>query len=97
MIDQNLTDRIEGLLISYPQLRDDDRRLVANVWHYEMKHDKSISDFLTAYANNQLSNSDNITRIRRKLQEEKPELRGSKWHERHDKEQQVITDLKSIA
>ena len=96
MIDQNLTDRIEGLLISYPQLRDDDRRLVANVWYGEMNKD-GITDFLTAYATKQITMSDTITRIRRKLQEEKPSLRGTKWHERHEKETRVITDLKSIA
>ena len=95
MIPQNLTDMIEGLLIAYPSLRDDDNTLVTKVWKKEMDI-KQLPDFLTAYAYKQITMSDTITRIRRKLQEEKPELRGSKWHERHDKEQQVITDLKSI-
>ena len=96
MIDQNLTDSIEGLLISYPQLRDDDRRLVANVWYGEMNKD-GITDFLTAYATKQITMSDTITRIRRKLQEDRPDLRGAKWAERHKKETQVIQDLKRIA
>lgn len=94
---ENLTEYIEGLLRSKPHLRDDDRRLVANVWHYELKHDNSISDFLTAYVMDKITSADTITRIRRKLQELKPDLRGTKWAERHEKEQKVINDLKKIA
>lgn len=89
----NLKDKIEGLLRCHTHLRDDDMRLTANIWHYEMK---GKSDFLTAYANKDLTMADTITRLRRKIQEDNPDLRGTKWEERHEKEEKVIKDLREI-
>jgi len=93
---QTLSDIVEGMLRSYPHLRDDDNRLTASIWKYEMSMNKGITDFLTAYAYKQITMADTITRVRRKLQEMNPDLRGTTWQERHHKEQKVITDLKSI-
>jgi hypothetical protein len=80
---------VSELLKSYPQFRDDDKLLVANIW-YKQLLDKNIDpekisakSFLEFYSNDILTNSDIITRARRKVQEENPELRGSTWVERH--------------
>jgi hypothetical protein len=79
------------LLKQHPHLRDCDERLVANVWHAEIGDPSAISAYamLELYANGKLTNSDYITRVRRKLQEENPELRGRLYKERH-KKQDVI-------
>jgi hypothetical protein len=70
-------------------LRDDDKLLVANIWYQELL-DKNIDskkfsafDFLQMYADDTLTNSDIITRARRKVQEENPQLRGKNWAKRH--------------
>ncbi len=72
-----------------PRYRDDDEMLVARFWHNEVVakggDTKCILawDFLSLYAKGKLTSADIITRARRKIQEENPELRGSKWNERH--------------
>jgi hypothetical protein len=47
-------------------------------------------------AEGRLVSSDLITRTRRKLQEHNPELRGTKWKERHQKQSEVKSDLRKV-
>lgn len=98
MITQNLTDKVINLLTKKPHLRDDDLKLVANVWHSEIEniHCLSAYDFLKHYANGDLTNSDYITRVRRKVQEENENLRGHLWEERHKKQEVIIDQLADI-
>ncbi len=53
--------------------------------------DFSFRDFLTEYKNNNYTNSDNITRVRRKLQEKEINLRGKTYNKR----QNICSDLKN--
>ncbi len=80
---------VAALLKSYPAFRDDDKLLVVNIW-YKQLLDRNIDpekisakSFLQIYSEDMLTNSDIITRARRKAQEENPELRGATWKERH--------------
>jgi hypothetical protein len=50
-------------------------------------------DFLQLYASNQLPQADVITRARRKVQEEKPNLRGKLWNERHQLKEEVKNNI----
>jgi hypothetical protein len=50
-------------------------------------------NFLKLMANGRLTSSDTITRVRRLVQEETPELRGKKYDERQAKQSQVKKDL----
>jgi hypothetical protein len=84
---KNIRPRVEALLMQNPRLRDNDSALVANYLYHELggtegMNGKSAKDLLTMIANNELTSADAITRVRRKLQEECPELRGEKYAER---------------
>ena len=92
-------DIVTKLLNEYPELRDNDSRLVANVWLHELQglelnHNKiSAGKFLHLYATGQLTASDSITRLRRKLQEENIELRGEKYNKRQNRVTNVQMEL----
>ncbi len=72
-----------------PRYRDNDEMLVARFWHNEVAAKggettgMSAWDFLTMYAKGKLTPADTVTRARRLAQLSMPELRGSKWNERH--------------
>ena len=94
--DHDVNANVRKLLLTYPRTRDDDMLLVATYYHnyYPQLVKQTAMDFLKAFANSKLVSSDLITRTRRKLQEHNPELRGSKWKERHQKQAEVKQDLK---
>tara|TARA_R100001163_G_scaffold65062_2_gene60969 strand:+ start:86 stop:391 length:306 start_codon:yes stop_codon:yes gene_type:complete len=77
-------EKVRYWLTKYPELRDDDNRLCANIWSEEIKQIKDIPDkissFLIAYAANKLTAAPSIKRARAKLQEEEPEYRGKKYY-----------------
>lgn len=87
------------LLTQYPTFRDSDEQLVAWIWGLEM-NTKGYSTgtlptqkFLRILADGQLTSSDSITRVRRKAQEENPELRGAKYNQRQANQEKVKKDL----
>mgnify|MGYP003149960073 FL=1 len=84
---KKVANKIERLLLEEPVLRDNDSKLVANVWYSLIGDsrikDMSAMDFLRAYADNKITPADTITRARRKLQEDNPDFRGDKWADRH--------------
>ena len=79
---------VRQLLIDKPHLRDSDNKLIATYWYMELKQ-KNIDpnkinglEFMQMFANSKLTNIKTIERMRRKLQEESPELRGKVYNER---------------
>ena len=73
---------VKNLLIQKPHLRDSDPKLIATYWFNELKK-KNIDpseinglEFMKMFADSKLTNIKTIERMRRKLQEECPELRG---------------------
>lgn len=93
------TDKVKGILQQLPAARDNDQILVANVWQGELRAQRidlnSISgrEVLSMIASGKVSPVESITRCRRKLQEEWPQLRGKRWEERHMKQTVVQTEL----
>lgn len=76
-----LYDVVKKLLTNYPALRDSDKLLMWNVW--------GIEGFISSYGNSlvrhitrdnfmKATSAESITRCRRKIQEEFPELQSSK-------------------
>tara|TARA_R110002020_G_scaffold34706_4_gene105438 strand:+ start:1205 stop:1522 length:318 start_codon:yes stop_codon:yes gene_type:complete len=82
---------IKNLLIKYPNLKDSDNKLIANYWNLELKNknkdidNMTASDLLSMYASSQLTNTESIRRMRAKLQEDYPELRGKAYQLRKGK------------
>ena len=73
---------VREFLTIKPHLRDNDNLLIAAYWWRELKR-KEIDpnkmnglEFMQMFTNNKLTKIKTIERMRRKLQEECPELRG---------------------
>jgi hypothetical protein len=81
---------IKQMMLDKPHLKDNDNKLIAAYWFRELKHlnidSKTITalDFLHKYANAELTNAETIRRMRAKLQEEHPELRGRAYEIRQE-------------
>lgn len=92
-------DLVTKVLQNHDLSRDNDRVLTANVWYLCFKklgvklEILSAQEFLKIYISNQLPNHDHITRTRRKLQEDNPELRGELWNERHHLANEVAKEI----
>lgn len=75
------------------ELRDDDNRLMANIWARELKDtgilDMSAWDFLNMFSKGILTSPESIRRARQKVQEENPHLRGKSYKARHEKAKEV--------
>ena len=76
-------DRVKALLEKHPHLRDSDNKLIATIWKYDLirtgmlPENLSGQDFLSYYADDKLTNAETIRRVRQKIQEENPFLRGT--------------------
>ena len=87
----SVIDEVEKFLTRYPALRDNDEKLMANIWgtyignleHYNGK------DILRMLSNRELPSYESISRCRRKLQELHPLLRGEKWEKRHSRAEEI--------
>jgi hypothetical protein len=81
-------EEVKNLLKNKPHLRDSDPKLIATYWWLELKN-KNIDlnkmtgfEFVKMFADSKLTNVKTIERMRRKIQEEIPELRGRLYNER---------------
>ena len=75
----NTKEIVKELLINKPHLRDNDNMLICAYWWRDLKRRKinpNGLEFMQLFANNKLTNLKTIERMRRKLQQEHPELRG---------------------
>ena len=82
-------DKVRYWLTKFEHLRDNDYKLCCNIWNQELKEfiimdNSNARDFLRIYALGKLTSAPSIKRARAKLQEEVPELRGSKYKKRKE-------------
>jgi SMC interacting uncharacterized protein involved in chromosome segregation len=86
-----IKDKIKYLLEKYPHLRDDDNKLIANVWYNEADKSLSTEEFLKLLSQGKLTNSESIRRCRQKIQEQNIHLRGKRYNYRQ--EENIQTQL----
>lgn len=86
----NIGHRVLFILKHSPESKDDDRILLSVIWKNELKEGQNI---LESLKDGTISNPETVTRIRRKLQEKYPDLRGEKWLARHSMEAVVCQQL----
>ena len=94
-----ILDEVFIFLEKYPVLRDNDERLMANIWNKYLGDITVLKakDILRMLSKGELPCYESISRCRRKLQEEFPKLRGNKWLARHGKTQKdVKKELKEL-
>ena len=94
----NLSDQVIKLLKKKSHLRDNDRRLICNIWWKSVSNPELLmfEDFINLYIEGKVPESDSITRCRRKVQEENEELRGKSWDLRHGLEDIIKEEIKEI-
>ena len=90
---------VKDILTKYPKTRDNDSLLLAHVWVYQCggkvyAQDLSMWDFLLDFTSKKFAEVSGITRCRRKLQEEQPELRGELYEKRHKMKESVKEEIK---
>ena len=77
---------IKQLMDKYPELKDNDYRLISNYWAFEIKKQnldiEIYKPFLKMYAKTILTNAETIRRMRAKVQEEEPQYRGKLYNKR---------------
>ena len=93
-----LIDTVTRLLTVESDLRDNDRRLICNIWWKSVSNPELLmfEDFIKLYIKGDVPESDSITRCRRKVQEENKELRRKSWDLRHGLEDAVKEEIKEI-
>lgn len=98
----SIYDLVTAQLRQAERYRDDDNLLVASIWWHELTkmglngYNLSTFDFMTLYQQQKLTSADTITRARRKIQEENPELRGKSYRVRHVSAEKVKKDLRNL-
>ena len=88
----NLATEVQHALQKHPALRDDDNRLIANIWFKKLPTIDKLSgrDLLIWIAKGRLPSFESISRCRRKIQQEDKSLRGELWDKRH----QIASDIR---
>ena len=96
----SIKSRIEKILTKNKESRDNDNKLLVEIWSEDINsrniNDRNINvkQFLKLLADWKLSRFDTIRRLRQKLQEEKPELRGKKYRFRQSYQWDVAEKIK---
>lgn len=93
-----LNNKIKQLLISHPELRDDDILLMAAVWSQEIENllEIRMSYFFYMLSNKMLTSPESIRRTRQHVQKEWPKTRGLLYKNRHSHAKTVKETLKSL-
>ena len=96
----NMVGTVKKYISIKPSLADDEFSLMWAIWASQLKSKKidinqlSARDLVFCWKNKQVSSPFNISRSRRKCQEEYPETRGETYYARRKQQDQVKRDLK---
>ena len=98
---KSIKEDVRELLMTYPHYRDDDSKLISAFYYLkyggkEAFESATAFEFLKDFANGRFPFPDTITRVRRKLQEQEPLLRGDKYKERHHLEDDVRKNIHEL-
>lgn len=93
---QTIINRIEELLLEKPFLRDNDKSLCTHIWYRELQgksidpHSYPTTDFLRLFAEGKVTTDATIKRLRARIQDDRPELRGVKYLDRITRQQNKV-------
>ena len=96
-------DIVVDILTELPETRDNDILLMQGVWRKQMEFygvqnldDQPIWFLFKSMRNKRVSHPSSIKRVRAKLQEQCPNLRGESYNKRHKLQKEVLNDLETI-
>jgi hypothetical protein len=97
---RRLKSRIIKILTENPSNRDNDHKLISNIWFFEFreqsgKHPNEVTafEFMRLVSLGRLTNPESIRRLRQKIQEQYPGLRGSKYMIRQNHTKKVRKEI----
>ena len=96
-------DIVVDILTEIPETRDNDILLIQEVWKTQSRN-VSVVDLLNEpvgllfemMKGKLLSHPSSIKRVRAKLQEQCPNLRGEAYNKRHKLQKEVLNDLETL-
>ncbi len=96
-----LKQTVSNLLFAKESNRNSDLKLIANIWHEEIGGSEKATmitakDFLYLLSQGKLSSPESIMRVRRKIQEQNPLLRGASYKQRKEKETEVKQEIHKV-
>lgn len=89
---QQVAVKVYSLLTDNPACRDDDRLLLIEIWSRENKA-TDLAGFFKELLEGSISHPESIRRMRQKIQEKHPALRGEKYEARHGMEASFCQQL----
>lgn len=89
---QAVACKVYSILTDVPATRDDDKLLLIEIWSKESKA-KDIAGLFNELMEGTISHFESIRRMRQKIQEKHPALRGDKWDVRHQMEGAICQQL----
>lgn len=98
---KDIKEEIKNLLTDYPEYRDNDLKLIA-AFYYKLHGGRAVFDnktalqFLKEFSEGKYIFPDTITRIRRMVQEENENLRGTKYYERKKLDKDTKQNIKQV-
>ena len=80
-----------------PSLGDSDVDLIWYIWSSQIENIDEISaiELMRLWKHKKIPSPSNITRSRRKCQEEYPETRGKTWNARHEESDKIAEYIRS--
>jgi len=100
MLNKEIYNKVKSLLQRDAKLGESDTALMARVWWNDLIQkgfdptNMSAPDFFVMLADKKVSSYESITRARRKVMEECPELRGTTYSARKKKAEKVKNEIK---
>jgi hypothetical protein len=89
---QAVACKVYAILTENLSARDDDKLLLVEIWSKESKS-LDMNGFFKELVEGNLSHPESIRRMRQKIQEKHPNLRGEKWDVRHNMEGAICQQL----
>jgi hypothetical protein len=98
-LNKKLYERVKKTLTQYPKTRENDHTLMSVIWHEDITtgpvQPSSALGFIQTLSVGALTNWESVTRVRRKIMEEDPSLRGLSYVMRKSKSKVVKKQLKA--
>ena len=100
---KNIKNKVEFYLREKPELRDNDKKLVARIWYDHIQNTSPIPvanlsalDMLRGMGQGELPSYSSIVRCRRKIQQLDSDLRGKLYVERQQSQKMYIKEVKEM-
>ena len=94
-----IKDKVKLLLERQSHLRDSDEKLIATYWYYEVGESieqMGAMPFLRLYSERKLTSAESIRRVRCKIMEQNPKLRGETYIRRTQDGNQMKSEIHDL-